>query len=51
MIVSIYFSASIAAIHPDPAAETACLYVKSCTSPAAKTPLTEVRVELFSVII
>jgi hypothetical protein len=33
-------SASSAAIHPDPALVIACLYFLSCTSPAAKTPLT-----------
>ena len=30
--------ASIAAIQPDPAAVTACLYSWSCTSPQANTP-------------
>gem|GEM_PF-5070278 len=34
----IYFSASKAALHPVPAATTACLYVGSQTSPAANTP-------------
>ena len=33
-----YFSASNAAIHPLHAAIIACLYVLSCTSPAANTP-------------
>jgi hypothetical protein len=31
-------SASIAAMHPLPAAVIACLKLESCTSPAAKTP-------------
>lgn len=31
-------SASMAAMQPEPAAVTACRYVESCTSPAAKTP-------------
>src|SRR5262249_54006572 len=35
-------SASMAALQPSPAAETACRYVGSATSPAAKTPSTEV---------
>lgn len=35
-------SASSAAMHPDPAEVTAWRYTLSCTSPAAKTPLTEV---------
>ena len=39
------FSASKAAIHPIPAAVTACLYLKSVMSPAAKTPGIEVSVE------
>ncbi|AHC39686.1 hypothetical protein [Ehrlichia muris] len=30
--------ASSAAIHPELAATTACLYILSCTSPAAKIP-------------
>src|SRR5512136_2620492 len=34
-------SASIAALQPSPAADTACRYVGSATSPAAKTPSTD----------
>jgi len=33
-----HFSASIAAMQPEPAAVIACLNLLSCTSPAAKTP-------------
>ena len=33
-----YFSASKAAIQPEPAEVIACLYLESWTSPAAKTP-------------
>ena len=39
------FSASSAAMQPLPAAVTAWRKMRSCTSPAAKTPATEVRVE------
>jgi len=39
-----YASASIAALHPSPAAVTACRYRWSCTSPATKTPFTLVLV-------
>ena len=40
-----YSSASRAAIQPMPAAVTACLYLSSVTSPAAKTPSMFVLVE------
>ncbi len=33
-----YFSTSSAAMHPDPAAVIACLYLRSLMSPAQKTP-------------
>ena len=39
------FSTSSAAMHPVPAAVTACRYTLSCTSPAANTPGTLVTVE------
>ena len=42
-------SASMAAMHPDPAAVTAWRYRWSWTSPQAKTPATSVRVEPGSV--
>src|SRR6266436_4316133 len=42
-------SASIAAMQPVPAAVTAWRYVRSWTSPQAKTPRTLVSVELFLV--
>ncbi len=45
-----YLSASIAAMHPVPAAVTACRYVKSCASPQANTPGIFVSVVLFVVI-
>ena len=38
------FCASKAAMHPKPAEVIACLYTESATSPAAKTPGTEVPV-------
>ncbi len=38
-----YFSTSSAAMHPVPAAVTACRYRRSCTSPQAKTPGTRVK--------
>ena len=38
-------------MHPIPAAVTACLYFSSVTSPAAKTPSIDVKVESGSVII
>ncbi len=38
-----YLSTSRAAMHPVPAAVTACRYRRSCTSPQAKTPGTRVK--------